>query len=162
MTLQERLSALISAVGADVKALYARAMPSGGTAGQVLTKTSSSDYAATWQTPSPGTQIDDNSPSGSKTYSSSKIESVATSAANQVKNELLNGAGAAYDTLAELQGILVNQDSAAEALTTAVGNRVRFDAAQSLTSAQITQATANLGLGEPDTNLVVLYTTAKA
>lgn len=162
MTLQERLSAFISAVGTDVKALFARSMPSGGTTGQVLTKSSSSDYAASWQTPSPGVQIDDATTSGTKTYSSNKIESVATAAANQAKNEILNGAGAAYDTLSELQAILINQGDSATALATAVANRVRFDAAQTLTTGQITQACANLGLGEPDTNLVALYTTAKA
>lgn len=48
MTLQERLSAFISAVGTDIKALYMRSVPAGGTTGQVLMKTSNADYADTW------------------------------------------------------------------------------------------------------------------
>jgi hypothetical protein len=51
MTLQERISALITAVGADIKTLFVRAVPSGGTTGQVLTKTSNADYADAWVTP---------------------------------------------------------------------------------------------------------------
>jgi hypothetical protein len=51
MTLQERISALITAVGADIKALYGRSLPSGGTTGQVLSKTSGTNYATTWTTP---------------------------------------------------------------------------------------------------------------
>jgi hypothetical protein len=161
MTLQERLSALITAVGADIKALFTRSLPAGGTTGQALRKSSGTDYAVEWYTPST-LVIDDATASGTKTYSSSKIESVATAAANTAKNEILNGAGAAYDTLSELQALLEGQGSSVTALTTAIGNRIRFDQAQSLTSGQITQACANLGLGEPDTNLVSLYTTAKA
>jgi hypothetical protein len=162
MTLQERLSGLITAIGTDIKALFTRALPSGGTTGQALRKSSGTDYAVEWYTPSVGVVIDDATASGTKTYSSTKIESVATAAANTAKDAILNGAGAAYDTLSELQALLEGQGSSVTALTTAIGNRIRFDAAQTLTSGQITQACANLGLGEPDTNLVSLYTTAKA
>ncbi|MEI7585575.1 hypothetical protein [Runella sp.] len=162
MTLQERLSGLITAIGTDIKALFTRAIPAGGTTGQALRKSSGSDYATEWYTPSVGVQIDDAAASGTKTYSSNKIESVATAAANNAKNEILNGAGAAYDTLSELQALLQGQDSSVTALTTAINNRVRYDAAQTLSTVQITQACANIGLGEPDTNLASLYTTAKA
>lgn len=51
MTLQQRISALITAVGADIKALYTRSVPAGGTTGQVLTKSSGTDYAVGWTTP---------------------------------------------------------------------------------------------------------------
>lgn len=33
-------------------------LPAGGTAGQILTKSSNADYAASWQTPSAGNQDD--------------------------------------------------------------------------------------------------------
>jgi hypothetical protein len=49
--MQERISALITAVGADIKALYTRSVPAGGTTGQVLAKTSNTDYADAWVTP---------------------------------------------------------------------------------------------------------------
>lgn len=162
MTLQERISALITAVGADIKALFARSIPSGGTTGQVLSKTSGSDYATQWVTPNPGVQIDDATASGTKTYSSTKINSAIATAKTEVKDEIIGGASSAYDTLLEIQTLLGGQDTSLTNLLTAVSNRIRFDAAQTLTSGQITQACANLGLGEPDTNLVSLYTTAKA
>jgi hypothetical protein len=60
---------------------------------------------------------------------------------------LVNGAPTALDTLKELADELSGQDSAIGALTTALGNRVRYDAAQTLTSAQMTTAQQNIGLG---------------
>lgn len=54
MTLETRLLALVQAIGADVKALFGRTVPPGGSTGQVLTKTSAADYATVWQTPSGG------------------------------------------------------------------------------------------------------------
>lgn len=54
MTLEQRLSALITAIGADIKALFSRSLPAGGTAGQVLAKNSSTNYDASWVTPSGG------------------------------------------------------------------------------------------------------------
>jgi hypothetical protein len=162
MTLQERLSALITAIGADIKALFSQSIPSGGTTGQALRKTSGTNYATEWYTPAVGAAINDSASGSSTTYSSTKIEAVATAAATAAKNELLNGAGGAYDTLKELEDLLTGQGGTVSGLTTAIGNRVRFDAAQTLTSGQITQACANIGLGEPDTNLVTLYTAAKA
>lgn len=52
MSLETRIVALAQAIGADIKALLGRALPAGGSTGQVLTKTSATDYAAAWQTPS--------------------------------------------------------------------------------------------------------------
>lgn len=47
MTLEARLLALVQAIGADIKALLARAVPTSGAAGQVLTRTGpgATDYA---------------------------------------------------------------------------------------------------------------------
>lgn len=54
MSLEARIIALAQAIGEDIKALLGRALPPGGSAGQVLTKSSGADYAASWQTPSGG------------------------------------------------------------------------------------------------------------
>lgn len=54
MTLQQRIAALITSIGSDVKALFGRVLPPGGTAGQVLSKSSGSDYAVAWSTPASG------------------------------------------------------------------------------------------------------------
>lgn len=47
-TFMGRLSTVIGLIGADIKALFARAVPSGGTTGQVLAKTSGTNYAMGW------------------------------------------------------------------------------------------------------------------
>lgn len=54
MTLQERLTALATAIGTDIKALFGRALPAGGAAGQVLAKTAATDYAVGWVNQSGG------------------------------------------------------------------------------------------------------------
>ena len=54
MPLAARLADLIVAVGADIKALFGRVMPAGGTTGQVLAKSSDTDYAVAWVTPAAG------------------------------------------------------------------------------------------------------------
>lgn len=48
MSLESRLLAFVQAVGADIKALLGRALPAGGSVGQVMTKTGLDDYAAGW------------------------------------------------------------------------------------------------------------------
>jgi hypothetical protein len=53
-------------------------------------------------------------------------------------------------------------------MTTALGNRIRYDAVQTLTAPQKVQALTNIGavatldLGNFDVDLVAAYTTAKA
>ena len=54
MTLIARISALITSIGADIKALYGRVLPSGGTTGQLLAKTSATNYATQWIDPPSG------------------------------------------------------------------------------------------------------------
>lgn len=161
MTLAARLSALVTVIVTDINTLFGRQIPSGGTTGQALRKSSNTNYATEWYTPSVGAVINDAAASSGQTYSSTKIEAVATAAATAAKNDILNGAGAAYDTLSELQGLLEGQDSSVTALTTSVGNRVRYDAAQTLSAGQITQACANIGIGEPDTDWAGAYTAAR-
>lgn len=48
MSLESRIIELITSIGADIKALFGRSLPPGGSAGQVLSKSSSANYAATW------------------------------------------------------------------------------------------------------------------
>lgn len=85
-----------------------------------------------------------------------------------LETKLLGGVGTAFDTFKELADQLAADESGVAALTTQVNNRLRFDAAQTLTAAQKVQGKANLDaygaleLGNPDADLVALYTTAKA
>jgi hypothetical protein len=75
---------------------------------------------------------------------------------------LINSAPAALDTLKELADALGSQDSAITNLLTAVGNRVRIDADQTLTTDQLAQVWENIGLGDPTLDLAGAYNTAKA
>ena len=97
--------------------------------------------------------ISDSSSSTTQVWSSSKVASEITAA----KNALTNGAAAALDTLSELASALGNDANFASTITTALGYRLRFDAAQTLTTEQKTQACANLGIGEPDTDFVTTF-----
>jgi len=54
MALVEQIANMAAMVREKFNSLTPRVLPSGGSAGQVLTKASAADYAATWQTPSGG------------------------------------------------------------------------------------------------------------
>ena len=97
--------------------------------------------------------ISDSSSSTTQVWSSSKVASEITAA----KNALTNGAAAALDTLSELAAALGNDANFSSTITTALGYRLRFDAVQTLTTGQKTQACANLGIGEPDTDFVTTF-----
>lgn len=103
-------------------------------------------------------KINDAAPGAGTTYSSSKIESYVTAAIAA----LVDGAPATFDTLKEIADYISSDQTAMGALTTAINNRVRFDAAQSLTAPQQAQACANIGVGDPATDFVASYTSAKA
>ena len=97
--------------------------------------------------------ISDSTSSTTEVWSSSKV----SAAIAQAKSDLVNGAGAALDTLSELAAALGNDANFASTVTTALGYRLRFDAAQTLTVGQKTQACTNLGIGEPDTDFVTTF-----
>ena len=48
MSLQNRLEALVAAIGADIKTLQSRGLPAGGSAGQLLAKASAANYDSGW------------------------------------------------------------------------------------------------------------------
>ena len=103
--------------------------------------------------------IDDAQIATTSTYSSNKIVSLL----DALKTEILGGADAAYDTLVEIQQLLQNGTSGLDALLTAVNNRVRFDAAQTLTAPEQAQARSNIGavaasdIGNTDTDFVAVF-----
>ena len=97
--------------------------------------------------------ISDSTSSTTEVWSSSKIAAEIQAA----KDALTNGAAAALDTLSELAAALDNDANFASTITTALGYRLRFDAVQTLTTEQKTQACANLGIGEPDTDFVTTF-----
>jgi len=103
--------------------------------------------------------IDDANIATTSTYSSTKIVSLL----DALKTEILGGADAAYDTLVEIQQLLQNGTSGLDALLAAVNNRVRFDAAQTLTASEQAQARSNIGavaasdVGNTDTDFVAVF-----
>jgi hypothetical protein len=92
--------------------------------------------------------INDTTTGTASTWSSTKTDSELTARINAAVSALVNGAPTALDTFAELAAQLATDESAAAALTTAVGNRLRFDAAQTLTAPQKTQGLTNLGAAD--------------
>ena len=173
MTLEQRLIALAQAIGADVKALLAAQ----GSLSALTTTAKASLVAAINELKTAldnavtgGVSIDDGAGDGATgvTWSADKIFDAIEAAKTAVKNDLTAGAAAALDTLSELAAALNNDPAFAATIAAELANRVRFDAAQTLTAAQQTQARANIGaqsaaaIGDQDRDLVADYTAAKA
>ena len=78
----------------------------------------------------------------------------------------MNGAGATLDTLKELADALGGDENFAATMSTALGNRVRVDAAQSFTEPQKLQARSNIDvyskteIGNPEADLVATFEAA--
>ena len=104
MSLETKLVALAQAMGTDVKAL--RLAQGDLTSLTTTAKTSlvaAINELVSLVANSGGADIDDGATSGGAvTWSVDKITSSITAARNALKDELVGGAGAALDTLAEL------------------------------------------------------------
>lgn len=165
MSLQSNLSSYITRVGTEFKAL--RTLISGTATGNVsgLNTTATDLVAAVNEVKTTadaaaggGTAINDAATNTTDTWSSSKINteiSTATSA-------LVNSSPAALDTLNELAAALGDDADFATTTATSLGQRIRADAAQSFSTAEQLQASTNIGLGDPETDLVALFNTAIA
>lgn len=161
MSLESKLVAFAQAVGVDIGELLA-------TRGDLtaLTTTAKNNLVAAINELQTGLAsvdltalIDDTAVAGDtdSTWSADKI--VSSLAA--LKSEIVNGAPEAYDTLLEISNYLTANNDQITAILTAIGNRVRFDAAQTLTTEQKLQACTNIGVGDPEVDLVAAYTTAR-
>jgi hypothetical protein len=167
MSLVTQVSALATRIGTEFKTLRATLGANANlttTAKQTLVDAINEVNAK--PTSAGGPAINDTTASGTSVYSSTKTDSQIAASAAQVKTDLIGGASAAYDTLKEIQTELQSDTSGVASLTTAVGNRVRFDAAQTLTSAQQTQAQTNMGaqaastVGDTTTDFAGQFVTA--
>lgn len=172
VSLEQNLVNIANAIGADVKALRT----ADGNLASLSTTAKTNLVAAINEVyglvaaASGGSEILDTATDGdvTHTWSANKIFDELNAAISSLRNELRAGAGAALDTFAEVAAQLAADESAASALATAVGFRVRFDAAQTLTAPQKVQANANMGsaalvdTGDLSRDLVAVYTTAKA
>lgn len=96
-----------------------------------------------------GAQISDSTVSTLTVWSSNKTDTQIKAAVAA----LIASSPGTLDTLDELAAALGDDPNFAATVTTALGNRVRFDAAQTLTGAQQVQARANIAAGT--SNLVI-------
>lgn len=176
MSLEQKLNTLASAIGADVKALRA----ADGNLSSLNTTAKNNLVAALNEVlamAQAGTGvISDVAGDGvvDKTWSADKIGNTILASINALRNELTNGASAALDTFGEIATQLAADQTASAALATAIGNRVRFDAAQTLTNAEQLQARENINaasatdlstlttsVGNTEADLATVYTTAR-
>lgn len=175
MTLEQRLILLAEAIGTDIKALRA----SQGTLSALTTTNKTSLVAAINELKTitdglsgggGGATIDDGAGDGDTTvtWSADKIFDAIAAAKAALKNELVDGAGAALDTLNELADALNNDPNFAATIATQIAARVRYDAAQTLTEPEKTQARDNIGaqsaaaVGDTERDFVADYDAAKA
>lgn len=164
MSLATRLVSLAQAIGGDIKTLTTNQGTLSG-----LTTTQKSNLVAAINEinaalGSAGAQINDAATNGDTTvtWSADKIYDAIEAAKVAVTNSLTNGAGAALDTFKELQDALGNDPTFAATMATSLSQRVRFDSAQTLNTAEKLQACTNIGIGDPESDLVATYNTARA
>ncbi|POH63642.1 MULTISPECIES: hypothetical protein [Cryobacterium] len=169
MSLATNIQDLATRIGTEFKGVYSKI---GALTGLTTTDKSSLVAAVNEVKASisgAGAVIDDVTARTTTVYSSSKTDEQIATASAATKSEILGGAGAAYDTLKELQDLMVADDSADQSFVTAtnaaLGNRVRFDSAQTLTAAEKLQATSNAGaatvltVGDTTTDFVATFNT---
>lgn len=166
MSLETKIIALAQAVGADVKLINGKI----GDLSSLPTTAKTSLVAAIIElntaVENAGVKIDDLATTGAAAklvvWSADKVSTSITQAKLDVKNDILDGAGEALDTLKEFADALNNDPNFAATIASEISNRVRFDASQTLTTAQQLQACTNIGVGNPEHNFTADYTTAKA
>ncbi|AGR47729.1 capsid-related protein [Sinorhizobium phage phiM7] len=170
MSLQTNLTSLAQRVGNEAKAL--RTLLNGNAADlTALTTTAKSNLVAAINelkvavdsAAGGGATINDSTTTSTAVWSSQKV----TDELDALKDAILGpGVSAALDTLKELGDALAANDGDIATITTALANRVRFDAAQTLTSGEQLQARQNIAavstadVGDTTTNYVTLFEAA--
>lgn len=165
MTLRQRIDALVDAIGAKFKEVIGKigstdmlqTTERGSVVGAVNELKTRIDNIGSGNG---GAAIDDTAPSADKTYSSQKVDSLIDAAKTSVKSEILDGADAACDTLAEVAKYIEQDKTGAAALSEAVAKRLRIDEAQVLTQPQKTAVETTLNLGDTDTDFVAKFNQA--
>lgn len=146
-SLESRVSEFAARTGQEIKKVRGE-IATGNTAAEALTQRVAANEGAITALRgevAKKVEIDDAKASATKTYSSQNVEAKITAAKQAVKNDLLGGAGEAYDTLKELADALVTNKDAITALQKIAQGHVQFDKAQSLNDEQKKQARANIG-----------------
>jgi hypothetical protein len=142
MTLTSKLNSLVTAIAASVKGV--KTLVNGNVAdNSALTTIVKTNLVAAINEVNAKSQIaiDDGTTATSSVWSSSKTSASISSGIASV----VAAAPAAFDTLIEIATELQSNQTASTSMLAAINNRLRFDAAQSLTAPQQTQALANIG-----------------
>ena len=144
MSITAKVDALATAVGGDVDALRDRVGdPStlATTEQTVIVDAINEVKTIADAAAGGGVSINDAATNTTQAWSSNKISNEITSATAS----LVDSAPGTLDTLNELAAALGDDANFASTTTTALGNRLRFDAAQTLNGTEQTQALTNLG-----------------
>lgn len=167
MSLATRLTDFATAVGTAIKGSKTLINGNAADLSGLSTTNKTSLMAAINEVnakPSGGAAINDvSNASTTETYSINKIKQTADDAAAAAKVEILGGVGVAQDTLAELKAYV---DSGQAADITALGNRLRVDAAQGLGAPQRQFGRDNLDvyskaeIGDPETDIAAVFAAA--
>lgn len=168
MSLEIRLGQFAAAVGTDIKNIIGNV----GTLSALTTTDKQSLVAAINEIKAAqanATGINDGAASSSTTYSSQRIDQLIT----QAIQGILGAAPTALDTLNELAAALGNDENFASNLILQLDGKVGVTA-QSFTAPQQAQARSNIGaasaadlstfqtaVGDPEVDLLAIYTTAK-
>ena len=145
--LQDNLEAVFAQIGADVGLSKKDIIALQTAVGAVVSPTAVISDAA-------GAGVFD------KTWSADKLIAYITAAATQAKDDIINGAPAALDTLLEIANQLAVDQTALGSLVLALDAAIRTDIVQAFTDAQKTQAQENMGVTA--STMMASYTAAKA
>lgn len=155
-TLQVRITDLATRIATECKSIKTSAgdLTSLSTTQKTSLVAAINELKSAIDSASSSISISDSTSNTTSVWSSSKISSELL----VLKNSILgDGISTALDTLVEFSAALGNDANFASTITTALGYRIRYDAAQTLTAGQKTQACSNLGIGEPDTDFVTTF-----
>lgn len=147
MTLVERITTVVKAIGADIKALKGRVLA----LENKPASTGGVDESQVQSTVNAKVEESINTLKG-------ELATLVTPTITAEINKVVDGAPDTFNTLKEIADYIEQDKTGASAMTTSINNRLRFDEQQSLTEAQQTNVLNSLGL--TDTDLVAAYTTA--
>ena len=166
MSQEQRLLDLANGVAQDIKALRTAQgdLASLSTTAKANLVAAINEVFTLAQSGAGGAGIDDSAGAGATgvTWSADKIVTELALAVSALREQLMGGeVDAALDTFAELQARLADDQTLAASFSTALTKRVRFDAEQVLTEAEKLQACTNIGIGNPEADLLAAYNAAK-
>ena len=147
MTLVTRITEVVKAIGADMKALKGRVL----TLENKPASTGGVDESQVQSTVNAKVEESINTLKG-------ELATLVTPTITAEINKVVDGAPDTFNTLKEISDYIEQDKTGASAMTTSINNRLRFDEQQTLTEAQQTNVLNSLGL--TDTDLVAAYTTA--